>query len=135
MFRGISAVFGALLIGSLLLASLSAAAQDRWAAVAADNKAQSPVVWAGGKEQAISRALAACKRISNSCSSSPAATNQLSDVFTAMCCNNPRYGCAVGVGATREDSLKKVQKVFDDAGFSSCTVPRRMSAETGKTID
>jgi hypothetical protein len=135
MFRNIPALLGVFLIGTLLLWSHPVTAQDRWAAVASDDKAESPVVWADGREEAMHRALAACKRISKTCGDPPAVTSELSHIFTVMCCANPRHGCAIGVDATRDESLKQVQKVFDDAGFSSCRVLRHVSAGTGKTID
>lgn len=132
---------GAALIGALLMMlgltwlPSTARAQERWAAIASDDDLDAPVVWAETKEEAVRKALAACKKESDTCGERPASTPDMSHIFTVMCCNKPRHGCAIGVEKTREESLAMVQKVFDDAGFSSCKVQRRMSAQTGKKLD
>lgn len=134
--RGIAAIIaGAMIIFGLSTAGAQAQAQERWAAVASDDDAESPVVWAATKEEAVRKAIAACKKETDTCGDRPASTPDMSHIFTVMCCNKPRHGCAIGVDKTREESLSMVQKVFDDAGFSSCKVMRRMSAQTGKKLD
>lgn len=125
----------ALIIANLLGAVSAVKAQGRWAAIASDDDSESPVVWAESKDEAVRKALAACKKVADTCGDRPASTPDMSHIFTVMCCNKPRHGCAIGVDKTRDTSLAMVQKVFDDAGFSSCKVIRRMSAQTGRRVD
>ena len=135
MLRITAFLAGAFLVFALSLSGTTANAQERWAAVASDDDSESPVVWADSKEEANRRALAACRKISKTCGDRAGSTNVMSHTFTVMCCNKPRHGCSAGVEETREASLAMVQKVFDDAGFSSCKVIKRMSAKTGKIVN
>lgn len=130
-----AALAGVFILASLAMAPTAARSQERWAAVASDDDAESPVVWGGSKDEAVRKALAACRRNSETCGERPASTPDMSHVFTVMCCNKPRHGCAIGVDKSREDSQAMVQKVFDDAGFTSCKVQRRLSAQTGRKLD
>jgi hypothetical protein len=108
-------------------------AQDkRWAAVDANNEASAPVAWAGSEPQARQRATEACEKVSKTCASSPASTDELDDVFAVMCCTRPRAGCAISVSGSRADALKQVQKTFTDAGYSNCNLRHYISPATGK---
>jgi hypothetical protein len=135
MTRGFSFLSGAFLLLFLLLPASALRAEERWAALASIDDTSAPVVWGNSKEEASRRAMAACQKISRLCGTVPAVTSRTEDIFTVMCCNNPRRGCAVGVDTTREASLAMVQKTFDDAGFSGCWVVKRVSARTGRRVD
>jgi hypothetical protein len=56
----------------------------------------------------------------------------MEDFFAVMCCTKPRRGCAVGVAGARQDALKNVQKIFADAGYSTCSLRHYLSAGSGK---
>jgi len=123
------------LVVSLGGATRQSSAQDkRYAAVDANNEAKLTVVWANDKDVASRRAVAACKRVSKTCSGKASYTNELDDLFAYVCCETPRFGCSIGVGAEKADALAMVRKTFDDAGFSRCRTPRYWSAETGKPL-
>src|ERR1700676_1528236 len=94
------------------------AAQAEWAGVASTDDGSGPVVWANSKEQVTRKALAACERVSDTCSDRPATTPNTSDIFTVMCCNNPRHACGVGAESTLEASRAQVRRMFEDNGFS-----------------
>lgn len=110
------------------------AQERRWAALLPNNEASSPVVWGATEAQARERAAAACRNVSRSCSTRASATPDIDDVFAVMCCTNPRLGCAVAVEATRATALESVKEIFDDAGFSNCTVRAYYSARTGARL-
>jgi hypothetical protein len=133
--RGSVFLSGAFLVVSLLLSAPAAEAQERWAAVSSTDDGSGPVVWADSKEEASRRALAACRKVSDTCSDRAATTPDTSDILTVMCCNSPRHACGVGAESTREASQAQVQKMFDGEGFSNCRVIKHLSAETGARID
>jgi hypothetical protein len=135
MMRRVAFLSGAIVALCLLLPASAVRAQERWAALASNDEASASVVWGDSREDASKRAVAACRKISKLCADVPATTPNPDDIFTVMCCNNPRHACAVGVDSTNEASLAMVQKVFDDAGFSACKVVKHMSARTGGRID
>ena len=109
----------------------AAQASERWAAIDPNNEGSAPVVWDGTKAGARQKAIDACKRVSKTCAGDPANTDVINDTFAYMCCQQPRLGCAIGVGERREDALAMVQKTFAEAGFSQCTLRSYISAKTG----
>jgi Zn-dependent alcohol dehydrogenase len=118
---GLSAIFYA-----------GAAQEKRWAAIDPNNETTSPVVWSSTEAKARSDAVEACRRSSKSCANGPASTNEMEDFFAVMCCTKPRRGCAVAVAGARQDALKSVQKIFADAGYSTCSLRHYLSAGSGK---
>lgn len=130
-FNSAAAVALALLgVGAIFHAG--AAQEKRWAAVDPNNETTSPVAWSSTEAKARQDAIEACKRTSKSCANGPASTNEMEDVFAVMCCTKPRRGCAVGVAGARQDALKNVQKIFADAGYSTCSLRHYLSAGSGK---
>jgi hypothetical protein len=120
--------------GANLLLPVASAQQKRWAAVTPNNEASSSVVWGDTEAQVRQRAIDACKRISKTCASEPALTQEMDDVFAVMCCTKPRQGCASSVARNRQSALHAVEKVFADAGYSNCTLRHYISAGTGKKL-
>ena len=118
----------------LLTASAEAQAPGRWAAFDPNSEASAQMAWGDSEEEARKKAIAGCKRSSKTCAGSPATTADLMDVMAHMCCDKPRRGCAASFRSSRLKAREGVQKVFDDAGFSSCQVRAYLSARTGKTI-
>jgi predicted RNase H-like HicB family nuclease len=112
--------------------SHAALAQQRWAAIDPNSEGSSPVAWGATEEEARQRAVEACKRVSKTCASGPASTNDMKEVFAVMCCTQPRPGCAASAAASRRDALKNVQEMFADAGYKDCSARHYMSAATGK---
>lgn len=115
-----------------LLLSVSAAAQERWAAIAPNIENSSTVVWATTKDQAKKLAVLACKQVSSTCAEQPASTNGMDHVFAVMCCTDPKTGCAAAVGATKEVALKEVKRLFSEGGYSQCTLKSYFKAGTGE---
>lgn len=113
-------------IAILLACTGVASAQERWAAQASSNESNAPVAWGETREEASDNALAACRRVSDTCGSRPATTDNMKLTFITMCCAAPRIGCAI------TGSEAAARKIFADAGFSSCRVTRRTNAGTGR---
>lgn len=109
-----------------------AQAQQRWAAADPNSESSSPVVWGASEDEARQRAVEACKRLSKTCASGPASTNDMKEVFAVMCCTQPRAGCAASAAANRREALKNVQEMFAGAGYKDCSARHYMSAATGK---
>ena len=107
-------------------------AQQRWAALDPNHESSSPVVWGATEDEARQRAVEACKRVSKTCASGHASTQDLKEVFAIMCCKQPRLGCAASAAANRREALKNVQEMFADAGYKDCSVQHYMSAATGR---
>jgi hypothetical protein len=107
-------------------------AQDRWAAIAPNLENSSSVVWATSKDQAKKLAVLACKQVSSTCADTPASTNGMDHIFAVMCCTDPKTGCAVSVGSSREVALKEVKKLFSDGGYSQCSLKSYFKAGTGE---
>ncbi len=105
-----------------------------YASLAPNEQFNAPVYWANTQELAKEGALRACKKVSDSCSTRPAWTDQKDDVFALMCCSKPKLGCAVGVGHDQESSQQSVRNTFSDAGYSKCKLWRYVSARTGDEI-
>jgi hypothetical protein len=125
-----AALLAALLTASFLAGALSAG--DRWAALAPNAENSSNVVWATSKEEAKKLAVLACKQSSSTCAETPASTNAMDNMFAVMCCETPRSACAAGVGADRASALNEVKTIFNNGGFSKCTLKNYFKAGTGE---
>jgi hypothetical protein len=106
-------------------------ADETWGAVDPNEEVSAPVVWGNTEAEAKQRAIDACGQVSQSCAGSPASTDDMNDVFAAMCCQRPHLGCAIGVGKTRNEALRAVRKTFSDAGYTNCGLRHYLSARTG----
>jgi hypothetical protein len=113
-------------------AGAPAEAQRRWAALDPNADGSSPVAWGASEEEARQRAVAACRRVSETCANGPATTDDLGDVFAVVCCKLPRTACAVSAAATRQQALHTVEKMFGDAGYANCALKHYMSAASGR---
>lgn len=134
MHRQLALFIGTLLVWTACASAQVATPQPRWAALAPNNEATAPVAWGATEEEASAKAAAACRRMSNTCASRPAVTDDMTHVFVMMCCTQPRLGCAVGFGNGARDARQATQKMFSDAGFSTCTARQFLSAGTGKPV-
>ncbi len=105
-----------------------------YASLAPNEQFSAPVYWSTTRELASEGALRACKKVSKSCSTRPAWTDQRDDVFSLMCCKKPKLGCAVGVGRDQESALQAVRNTFSDSGYTKCQLWRYVSARTGEDI-
>ncbi|CAN1723295.1 conserved exported protein of unknown function [Hyphomicrobium sp. 1Nfss2.1] len=114
------------------MSSISASAQERWAAIAPNLENSSTVVWATTKDQAKKLAVLACKQVSSTCAEQPASTNGLDHVFAVMCCTDPKTGCAAAVGSSRQQALKEVKRLFSEGGYSQCSLKSYFKAGTGE---
>jgi len=131
--RAILALGLTLLTLALLAASsISASAQERWAAIAPNLENSSTVVWATTKDQAKKLAVLACKQVSSTCAEQPASTNGMDHVFAVMCCTEPKSGCAAAVGSSRQQALKDVKRLFSEGGYSQCSLKSYFNAGTGE---
>ena len=124
--------FAALALLTIMTMSREATAQDRWAAIAPNLENSSTVVWATSKDQAKKLAVLACKQVSSTCADNPASTNGMDHVFAIMCCTDPKTGCAAAVGSTREIALKEVKRLFNEGGYSQCSLKSYFKAGTGE---
>jgi len=125
----------AFLIG--LLATPNAASAQQWAAVDAHTSGTGPVVSAASKDDARAAAVAACRRVSKTCSGMPASAelqNSQDYVFAYMCCMRPHLGCAISAATTKPQAAASAIKVGTDAGLEACAVRKYLSAKTGKAI-
>ena len=113
-------------------AGSGARAQERWAAITPNLENSSAVVWATSKEQAKKLAVLACKQVSQTCAETPASTNGMDHVFAVMCCTDPKTGCAAAVGSTRDVALKEVKRLFNEGGYSQCSLKSYFKAGTGE---
>jgi WD40 repeat protein len=102
----------------------------QWAALHPNSEGTTPVVWADTEEQARSLAAEACQRLSTTCSSTAAVTEDLASTFVFFCCTNPRLGCAVVSGAG-DRALLSVKAILAKAKYSSCEVRAALSARDG----
>ncbi|WP_139247061.1 hypothetical protein [Hyphomicrobium sp. NDB2Meth4] len=116
----------------LTMSSISAGAQERWAAIAPNLENSSTVVWATTKDQAKKLAVLACKQVSSTCAEQPASTNGMDHVFAVMCCTDPKTGCAAAVGSGRQQALKEVKRLFSEGGYSQCSLKSYFKAGTGE---
>lgn len=105
-----------------------------YAAVTPNEEHTGPVFWANSKEEALAGALRACNKISSTCSTRPAWSDTMDDLFSLMCCSKPRLGCAIGVGANTTLALQHVRNIFSEAGYSQCEIIKYISAKTGDEV-
>ena len=124
----------ALLIVAVTTTFVPVSAGERWAAVDPNLELSAPAVWGHTEAEAKQRAIDACLRVSESCAGSPASTDDMNDIFAAMCCQQPQPGCAIGVGKTRNEASQGVRKTFSDAGYSDCALRYYRSARTGRKL-
>jgi hypothetical protein len=104
----------------------------RWAAIDPNSETSSPVVWGASEEEARSRAVEACKRVSKTCANGPAVTDDLREVFALVCCAKPKAGCAAAAAANKREAVRIAQQMFADAGYSDCAVRHYLGASTGR---
>lgn len=109
-------------------------AQDNWAAIAPNGENTAPVVRAPTRELARDRALAACRRVSRTCTDTPAITPNLNDVFSMVCCTSPRWACVAAPRSDRDAAVAEAQRVLDQHGFSQCKTQAFFSARTGERL-
>jgi WD40 repeat protein len=103
---------------------------EKWAAIAPYNDGTAPVAWGDSEAEAKAKATAACRQLSTTCASSPAATSNLDATFVYMCCTKPKVGCAVasGLGAT---PVLSVKTILAQHNYSECEVRGTFSARDG----
>ncbi len=127
---------GFVLMAALLNFSETASADEKWAAIDPTEEGPGPVVWGSDREETRARAVAACKKISNTCSDIAASVpiSYGEYVFAYMCCTRPDFVCSVGVDVTKEGAAAKGIKVGTDADYTGCAVRKYLSANTGKPL-
>ncbi|MDX2308596.1 MAG: TIR domain-containing protein [Hyphomicrobium sp.] len=101
-----------------------------WAALDPNSEGTAPVVWAKSAEEAQTLAKAACAKVSETCASQAATTDDLESTFVYYCCEQPKVGCAVYAG-TGDDALRSVKQILAKAKYSKCEVKSAVSAATG----
>lgn len=110
------------------------ASRHRWAAIDPNSEDTATVVWADTREEARSKAIAACQQNkTDTCASSPAVTSDLDATFVYYCCMQPRVGCAIASGSG-DDVLRSVKQILANAKYSQCEVRRTYSARDGSQI-
>lgn len=114
-------------------ATLAAQAQG-WSGLAPNGENTAPVVRGDTREIARDRAVAACRRVSNSCTDQPALTQNLEDIFALVCCDKPRRGCVAAPRQNRADGVREALRVLENANFSSCQTVAFYSARTGENL-
>lgn len=118
-------------VGGMLFAFAGGAeAQQRWAAM----DTSGPVVWGAAMEAAREQAVAACRKTSQKCSGTAAATSDMSYRFYEVCCTTPSVKCAVAGRANRQEAMEALEPTFKSAGLSKCSPRRIVSAATGKIV-
>jgi|GEM_PF-1521408 len=132
----------ALALGLMLLVAVAAgmvaplagaaAQQKRWAGLDPNSEASSPVAWGGSEEEARTRAIEACRRVSKTCANGPALTDDMREVFAVVCCAKPKPGCVAAAAPGRREAMRSAQRALSDTGYSDCSVRHYMSAGTGK---
>jgi hypothetical protein len=128
----LAAFLGLAVAASAALAPAPAQQQKRWAAIDPNSEINSPVVWGANEEEARSRAVEACKRVSKTCANGPAVTEDLREVFALVCCTKPKTGCAAAAAANKREASRNAQQMFADAGYSDCSVRHFLGASTGR---
>jgi hypothetical protein len=123
----------AVLLALPLFTSPPLAAQE-WAGLAPNGEGTAPVVRAPNRDQARDRAVAACRRVSQTCTDQPALTQDLSDIFALVCCNRPRWACVAAPRRQRDAAVAEAQRVLDQHGFSQCKTQAFLSARTGDRL-
>jgi hypothetical protein len=128
----LAVVLGVAVAASAAPAPTLAQQAKRWAAIDPNSETSSPVVWGANEEEARSRAVEACKRVSKTCANGPAVTDDLKEVFALVCCVKPRTGCAASAAANKREAQRNAQQMFADAGYSDCSVRHFLGAATGR---
>jgi hypothetical protein len=106
--------------------------QDKvYAALNANNEGNLQVRWGATEAEAKERAAEACRQVSKTCSSDPASTNVLDDVFVYYCCTAPVFSCASPPHETRERAIEEAKTMMSTRGYQSCTPRAYYSARTG----
>lgn len=113
----------------------SANEKNWYASVAPNNEESGPVYWADTQEAAKEGALRACNKISKTCATKPAWTEDRDDVFSLMCCRKPRFSCVIGVGSSAEAARQQAKNTHSEEGSSKCDVRKYISARTGEDIN
>ncbi|MGE0025073.1 MAG: hypothetical protein AB7S70_15750 [Hyphomicrobium sp.] len=106
-----------------------------YASIAPNEELTSPVFWANTKDEAMAGALRVCQKVSSTCSTRPAWTDTQADLFAIMCCQKPKLGCAIGVGANEDLARQHVRNIFSEAGYSKCKPAKFLSARTGEEVE
>jgi len=101
-----------------------------WAAIDPNSEDTANVVWGTSQQDVSDKAMAACRKVSTTCSSRPATTKNLDDTFVYMCCTRPQAGCAVSPGSG-DATLRSLKVLFLNAGYSDCAVRAAFSARDG----
>jgi len=131
MTNGIYRAAGAAALAlALAIFAGGAHAQQRWAAM----DTSGPVVWGASMESAREQAVTACRKNSQKCSGTAAATSDMSYRFYEVCCTAPSVKCAVAGRASRQEAMEALEPTFTGAGLSKCSPRRIVSAATGKTV-
>jgi hypothetical protein len=111
----------------------SSAQAEKWAALNPNSELSSHVFWGPTKNAAEDQARAECLRLSTTCSSRPANTNELDDSFVTFCCLKPKLGCQTTAVKKIKEAEEASKKIFTDAGYSVCSMRQVLSAETGES--
>jgi len=106
-----------------------------FASIAPNEELTAPVFWANTKDEAMAGALRVCQKVSQTCSTRPAWTDTQGDLFAIMCCQKPKLGCAIGVGANEDLARQHVRNIFSEAGYSKCKPAKFISARTGEEAE
>jgi hypothetical protein len=105
-----------------------------YAAVAANAEGSLLVRWGKTKEEARQRASRACENSSRTCTSDPASTNDLDDVFAYLCCTKPRFSCVSPPHENRAAAEKAARELAAKLKMSDCKVRAYFSARNGKKL-
>jgi WD40 repeat protein len=104
----------------------------KWAAIDPNSEGTAPVVWSDTAAEARELSIAACQRLSTTCASTPAVTDDMESTFVFFCCTSPRLGCAIASGSG-DRPLRTVKETLAKANYSSCEVRGALSARDGST--
>jgi len=134
-------ILAAVVVVGLVIPTVSAA-QERWVAATQNSEAGIYFGFGPDVDTAIARSERACKRVSRTCTvrgDSPefkhsGATNDMSWVFTLLCCSTPRFACTNAVGPSVDDAHRITMKIAGDAGFTNCRSRGDFSASNGKRL-
>lgn len=132
-FRGVT--LAVVFVAALLGLSAGASAQQ-FAAVDTHATGTGPVVWGSELGETIARAVAACRRVSKTCSGNATWTNsiQVMEVFAYLCCTQPRLACTIGSASTKQSAANRALGGLSPQGYTACTVRHYLSAKTGKRM-
>ena len=134
-------ILAAVVVAAFAIPTVSAA-QERWVAATQNSEAGIYFGFGPDVDTAIARSERACKRVSRTCTvrgdseefKHSGATNEMSWVFTLLCCSTPRFSCTNAAGPSVEDARRITAKIASDAGFTNCTSKGDFSASNGKRL-